>query len=213
MTWIVRTLSRSVGQKVVVAVAGLSLSGFLVAHLAGNLLFFKGREALNGYAELLTSSPILPLAELGLAALFLIHIVVALRVTVLNWQARPQRYQTKRWEGGKTLGSATMWITGSLVLGFLVVHLLGFRFTETESLYDLAVQRFSSVPYSIGYVVCMLVLGLHVSHGFQSAFRTLGLVHPKYMPVVQWVSYAFAVVVAAGFSSIPIYLLIVGPEA
>lgn len=208
-------LMSSVVKKQCVAVTGICLCLFLVAHLLGNLLLFVGAESFDAYARKLETSPLLPLAEAGLAALFLAHIVLTVWVTIENWRARPVRYRSKRWEGGKTLGSDTMWITGPLILAFLVLHLLDFRLADRsgQDLSQMVFDKFLAFPYVLIYVAAMLVVGLHVSHGFQSVFRSLGLVHPRYMPVVQWVGWLFAALAAVGFASIPLWIYLSGGPA
>jgi len=208
MGWIVQTVTRSIGKKQCVALTGIALCLFLVAHLLGNLLFYSGPEAFNGYAKALANSHILPFAEFGLFLVFLTHIILALYATLENWRARPVGYTWKRWEGGKTIGSSTMWITGPIILVFVIIHLANFRLSQPEgvTLFDLVMGTFRSLPYAVGYTVAMLVVGLHVSHGFQSVFRSLGLVHPKYMPVVARLGWFFAIAVIVGFSSIPLWI-------
>lgn len=208
MSWFVATLTRSIGKKLCVALTGLALCGFLVAHLAGNLLLYVGPEAFNHYAEALTKNPLLPVAEIGLLSIFVVHMVLALYSTWENWRARPEPYRGKRAEGGRTIGSSTMWITGPLILIFLVVHLLDFRLAEGggKTLHALVVEHFRSLPNVLAYAAAMLLVGIHVSHGFQSLFRSLGLVHPKYTPFVTRLGWAFAIVVVVGFGSIPFWI-------
>ena len=216
MSWLSRVFTRSVGKKQCVAVTGIFLCLFLVAHLIGNLLLYAGAEAFDAYARTLEESPLLPFAELGLLALFAAHMALTVWVTVENWRARPVRYRGKRWEGGKTLGSASMWITGPLILAFLVLHLIDFRLADRQGmdLSEMVFVKYLAFPYMFVYVAAMLVVALHVSHGFQSAFRSLGLVHPRYLPLIQWASWVLAVVAAVGFASIPLWIYLSGgPQA
>jgi succinate dehydrogenase / fumarate reductase cytochrome b subunit len=212
MSWLVQTVWRSIGKKQLVAVTGLGLCAFLAVHLAGNLLIYLGPTAFNDYAKHLEEFPLLLPIELALALVFGVHAAVALTVTVENRIARPVGYSVRRWEGGRTPGSATMWITGPLTLLFLIVHLINFRFAarESQTLYDMVVALFGSAPYVLFYVASMLIAALHVSHGFQSAFRSLGLTHPRYQAGVVALGWAFAAVVAVGFSSIPVWMLLFG---
>src|SRR5687767_10685728 len=115
-----RLFSSSIGRKAVVAVAGLLLCGFLVTHLAGNLLLFVSEGSFNNYAKTLESNPLLPLAELGLLALFLGHILVAAKLRWENRQARPAAYAEVKSKGGRSVGSRTMGWTAFLVLAFVV---------------------------------------------------------------------------------------------
>lgn len=183
----------SIGKKVLMSVSGLLLAGFLVSHLAGNLLLLSGEDVFNRYAAALAGSPLLPLAELVLAAIFLTHIVSGLMVSLENRRARPVGYEASRWAGGRTVGSATMAVTGILLLGFLAVHLKTFRFIgRPASLYQHVVTAFQNPVYLGFYVVCMAGLVVHLSHGVWSAFQTLGLNQPKFDPWLRRLGYVFA---------------------
>ena len=129
LSWLGRFLSSSIGKKTVMALTGLCLVGFLVAHLAGNLVFFTGgEEGLNAYAEKLESlGPLLIVAEVGLALLFVVHITLALKLSRENSAAREQGYRRRGNMGQATAGSATMLITGLIVAVFLVIHLIDSR--------------------------------------------------------------------------------------
>lgn len=192
-----------------VALAGLLLCGFLVAHLAGNLFLVAGEPAFNGYAEALEENPLLPIAEIGLAAIFLLHIVMSLIARYQNAQARPVGYVMQKAKGGRTPGSRTMIISGLLVLLFLIIHLKTFRFAEEpESLYKLVMAAFKNPLYSGFYVLAMGGLALHLSHGVQSAFQTFGLNHPRYTPLIKKAGLAFALVICGGFAALPIWALL-----
>ena len=197
-------MTSSIGKKVQVALAGLFLCVFLVTHLAGNLLMWGGAELFNHYAEALEANLLLPVAEIGLIVLFLTHILVALRVRYENKAARPTAYQVSEWAGGRTIGSATMFWTGLVVLAFVIFHVKTMRYSEhgADGLYRFVLGRFQSVPYSLIYLVAMVALGLHLSHGAQAAVRTLGVDHPRLTPVLQKGGVAFAVAIAAGFGAI-----------
>lgn len=210
--WLGRFLSSSLGRKYVMAVTGLSLVLFLVAHLAGNLTLFLGDATFNAYAHALESNPLLPLAEAGLAGVFLVHIGFALVLMAKNRAARRDRYQSDLGKGAKTLASTTMAITGPLVLVFLLVHLWDFRISKEFAAegYDLAVavrERLSSPVGATIYIAGILVLGAHLWHAFQSAFQTLGLGHPRWRLVVQWIGRLVAALIVLGFVSIPFWLL------
>ncbi len=209
--WIVGFFNSSLGKKLLVGSAGLLLCGFLVVHLAGNLFLFVGEGAFNHYAEKLAGNPLLPIAELGLLALFLLHIVVASKVRWENSQARPVSYEVYEEKGGRTLGSKTMSYTAGIVLLFLIIHLKTFRFgDDKDGLYRLVVDWFKNPLYSGFYVVAVLGLGLHLSHGIQSALQTLGVSHPKYKWYLKRAGYAFAVLVTIGFASMPLYFGFLG---
>ncbi len=207
-------IESSIGKKVMVALAGILLCGFLVMHLAGNLFLFVGDTAFNHYAEMIEKNPLLPLAEIGLVVLFLIHIILSLRARWANNAARPIGYEYSSTKGARTPGSRTMALTGTLVLAFLIVHLRTFRFAPEEmretNIYKVVVDWFHNPYYAGFYVLALVGLGLHLSHGFQSAFQTLGLNHPRYTPAIRKIGVAFAVLVALGFMSMPIYFGFLG---
>ena len=214
LTWLTRTARSSIGRKALVALTGLALIGFLIAHLAGNMTFYADSDgaAFDGYAHTLESNPLLPLAEIGLIVLFLAHIGMAVRLTIENRKARPQAYMVKKSHGGRTPGSRTMVVTGILILLFVILHLFHFRFQKSEDVSLAALVRFElSKPLaSAAYVVGILALGLHLSHAFQSALQTLGLNHPKYTPLIKKVSVGLAILLTVGFLSFPILVLLGG---
>jgi len=196
----------SIGRKVMVAIAGLLLCGFLVTHLAGNLLLLAGEGTFNHYAYALEENPLLPLAEVILFGLFVAHVALALFLKLRNRQARPVPYEMKRSKGGSSWGSATMGLSGVLVLAFLVVHIRTFKFGDKpDGLFQLVVKAFSNPLYSGFYVLAMGGLALHLSHGFQSGFQTLGLHHPKLNPLLRKAGLAFALAVAGGFAFLPLW--------
>ncbi len=207
MRWLCSFLCSSIGKKVQVAVAGLLLCGFLLTHLAGNLLLFKGPETFNHYAEALETNPALPAAEIVLLLLFLSHIVTAARVRWENNKARPVGYVETTAAGGRTWGSRTMAVSGTVVLAFLIVHVKTFRFGDREGgdLYRFVISEFQSVPYALFYIISMAAIGLHLSHGFQAGFRTLGLEHPKYTPLIVKGGLAFAAAISVGFAAIVVW--------
>lgn len=199
-------LHSSIGRKIMVATAGILLCGFLAAHLAGNLFLLVGEGAFNHYAELLEKNPLLIPAEIGLAALFLLHIVTSLWLKWENRRARPAAYAVSASKGGRTPGSATMAATGSLILIFLIIHIKSFKFGDkSDGLYRLVMSSFEWTPYTLFYVAAMGALGLHLSHGVQSAFNTFGVNHPKYTPLIKKAGLGFAGLIAAGFAFLPIW--------
>lgn len=210
----VRFLTSSIGRKYVMAVTGLSLTLFLLVHMAGNLTIYAGNEAFNEYADLLESNPLLPLAEAGLAALFLVHVVFAVALIAKNKTSREEGYKAELGMGRKTVASTTMWITGPLLLVFLLIHIWDFRIAkELVDEYDLAqmvVDRLKS-PIGFGiYVVAIALVGLHMWHAFQSAFQTLGVAHPRYRALIKNTGRLITALLVAGFGGIPFYLFFLG---
>ena len=211
----------SILKKQIMAVTGLLLCGFLVTHLAGNCLIYVGPEAFNSYAHTLITNPFIYLMEAGLVLLFLLHIGMAIKLTIENKRARPSSYYMKMSvEGGATFASSTMPITGLIILIFLIFHILHFKYgpvytvqydgVEMRDLYRLLLEYFQG-PLAIGwYLFSMAALGLHLSHGFWSAFQSLGFNHPKYNDILKIKAKAFALIVSIGFAALPIYCYLQG---
>lgn len=209
MTWLINTLTSSVGKKLMMALTGLSFCGFLAAHLAGNLTIYGGRDYFNSYADhLLSLGVLLTAAEWALLILAAIHVLTGLTLFYQNYQARPVRYKVNKSAGGRTWGSATMPYTGVLLLIFVIIHLLNFRFVDktATTIFEIVTAAFNHMGYVALYVAAMLVAALHISHGLWSACQTIGANHPKYTPLIRTVSLVFAVAVGIGFGLLPIYL-------
>ncbi len=205
----------TVGRKLTMALTGLLLVGFLVMHLAGNLLMFLGDETYNAYSHFLIKHPLIIIAEIGLILLFLFHIVDAVILRITERESRPKDYDTKKSLGKRSLSSYTMIYSGVIILGFLIFHIVTMKFgpyyqaqnseIEMRDLYRLVVEWFSKPWYAIIYIVSMFFLGLHLIHAFQSSLRTLGISHRKYLHFLTAVSYLLAIVLAIGFAALPIY--------
>ncbi len=216
MNWITRAFQSSIGKKQLMAVTGLALCGFLVTHLAGNFFLFGGQAAFDGYADTLASQPFLiwP-ARAGLLAIFATHIALAVKLTIENQNARPSRYAITADRGKKNLASSTMIISGVFILAFVIIHLLHFTLSdrlvvtidgeEQASLYWLVIKTFHNPVNLIWYIVGVAILGAHVGHGVQSAFRSLGLWNGRYAQAITWGSRGFGAAIAVGFASLPIY--------
>jgi succinate dehydrogenase / fumarate reductase cytochrome b subunit len=211
----------SVGKKQVLALTGLALCGFLVTHLAGNLLILCSAESFNTYAHKLITNPLLIPAEIVLASLFLSHIGLAIKLTVENKAARPVGYYVKTRSGrGATFASSTMPVTGMIVLVFMILHLIHFKFgpeyfatyngIEMRDFHKLIMETFSKPGYVAWYVFAQICLGIHVSHGFSSAFQSLGINHPKYTPSLNCISKLYALAITVGFCLIPIWCYLKG---
>jgi succinate dehydrogenase / fumarate reductase cytochrome b subunit len=209
--WLGRFLSSSLGRKYVMAVTGLSLVLFLVAHLAGNLTLFVGNDTFNAYAHALESNPLLPLAELGLAGIFVVHIALAIALIVRNRAARRDPYRSDLGVGRKTIASMTMKVTGPIILVFLVIHLWDFRVAKmfADEGYDLAIAVRERLAHPLGatiYIFSFLALGAHLWHGFQSAFQTLGVTHPRWRGPIVALGRVVAIGLFVGFSAITLWL-------
>jgi succinate dehydrogenase / fumarate reductase cytochrome b subunit len=209
MSWLIRTFSASIGKKLLMAITGLSFIGFLCAHLAGNLTIYKGGTAFNAYAEKLHSlGPILTVFEFGLLALALIHVTTGIILFVQNLKARSVPYENDRRAGGRTLSSVTMPYTGIIILAFVIFHLINFSFVDKSqrTIFEIVRSAFANPVYMVIYVFVMIVVALHIRHGFWSAFQTIGDNHPKYMPALMVLSVIASLIFGFGFGLLPIYL-------
>jgi succinate dehydrogenase / fumarate reductase cytochrome b subunit len=196
-------------------VTGLLLCGFVLSHLLGNLTLIIGSDAFNKYSHALTSNPLIYLAEAGLAAIFLVHLYLAIKLTLENKAARPVGYYMYKKSGrGGDFASSTMAISGIVTLVFLCLHISGLKFgtqysttvggVEMRDLYRTTVEYFADPIHVAIYVIAVVTLGIHVSHGFWSAFQSLGWNHPKYMGKIDCASKLFGLVIAVGFSALAI---------
>jgi succinate dehydrogenase / fumarate reductase cytochrome b subunit len=214
MSWLRRLLASSLGKKYVMAASGLLLVGFLVVHLAGNLTLFANRDGsvFDGYAAAIEGNPLLPLAEIGLGLLFVVHVATALRLSFANQEARPQGYTVRASMGRRTLASSSMIATGLVVLVFLGIHLYDFRIGKLlgdgpESLAGMVRERLAS-PLGAGiYLVGVAALAVHLRHAFRSAFQSLGANHPHLNPILEKAGIVAAIVFGLGFASFPLVFL------
>ena len=210
-------LHSSIGKKQWMAVTGLMLCGFLLLHLLGNLLLFKGYHngfcPFNDYAHSLESMGIvLYIAEVILLLTFIVHVSLAIRLTIENRRARgTQKYHVQANSGDLTLASQSMIYTGLWVLVFLVLHLIHFKFAERpvdKGLYGLVEHHFQS-PFNVAYyLVTFMLLGAHLYHGVQSIFQTFGLNHKKYNALVKKLSALYVLVIVTGYSAIPLWFIL-----
>ena len=191
------------------AITGLAFFGFLCMHLAGNLTIYKGGSAFNAYAQKLHSlGPILIIFELGLLAFAVIHVATGITLFVQNLKARSVPYKMDKPAGGRTFSSTWMPYTGFVILAFVIFHLLNFSFIDKgqRTIFEIVSAAFSNPIYMIIYVFAMVVLALHIRHGFWSAFQTVGANHPKYMPAIMVLSIVVGLIFGFGFGLLPIYI-------
>ena len=212
MNWYLFIIGSSVGKKILMAVTGLGMIGFLAVHLLGNLMAFAGADAFNGYAAKLHSlQPYLTVFNIGLAVLGLVHIAVGVILFIENLKARPTRYKVYKNPGGRTIGSNTMPYTGVLILVFVISHLLKFTFVDKSltPIYQQMAATFANPAWVLMYVVAMVVVAVHISHGYWSLFQTFGINHPRYMPLIMKLGLVVTFVFGIGFGILPIYLLLI----
>ena len=227
----VKFLASSVGTKLLIAATGLSLFLFLVVHLIGNVMLFVGPATFNAYSHALISNPLIYVAEAGLLALFLLHVLN----TALNWWsnrgARPDDYEVRQWAGHtsrKSLASTSMILTGAVTFVFVVFHLVTMKFGPGEAegyiyagkdgpmrdLHRLVIEVFHDNDFALAsvvfYVVCMVLVFLHLRHGLSSALQSLGVNHPRYNRFILLAGSALAVVIGLGFAVIPVIIYLGG---
>ena len=216
MGWFFKFINSSIGKKIMMAVTGSFLLIFLMIHLVGNITLFFGPNAFNGYVKALdVVKPLIRVVEVVLLAAFLIHILNGLKLWIENKKARGTGYKINGSSANSTVFSRTMLLTGSIVFIFLVLHLGTFfwRFNvhdptglaHEHEYFQIVVDFFSYWWYSLLYVIAVLLLGFHLNHGFQSAFQTFGWNHNKYTPLIKKIGTIYAIVMAVGFASMPIY--------
>jgi succinate dehydrogenase / fumarate reductase cytochrome b subunit len=220
-----RLLNSSIGNKVVMALSGVVMVGWLVGHLSGNLLTFAGAEALNTYAAWLHATPaVLWGGRITLLVATVLHVLTAIRLKRMNTEARPSRYRYNA-HVQSTLGGRTMIYSGLLLLAYAIYHLAHFTWgveavmpsehfrsvikdaAGRPDVWHMTVWSFQQAPVAIVYIIANVLLGLHLSHGVSSAFQTLGLTSAKWRPAIERVGPMFGTAVAAGFISIPVAVL------
>lgn len=212
-----RFWASTIGRKIVMGVTGIIGIGFLLAHITGNMLVFKGSEAINSYSHFLHGSgaELLWLARVVLIAAVILHIAAAYSLTQQSHAARPTDY-AKRVPQASTLASRFMRWGGVLILVFIVVHILHFT-TGTISpggayvegdVYHNVVQSFRVWWVAVFYMLSMAVLGLHLYHGAWGSARTLSIAGDSPHPMHRRLPMLIALVVWLGFTIVPLAVLL-----
>jgi len=203
----------SVARKFWMAITGFFLVTFLVVHLIINLFLFVGPELFNEASHFMATNPIIQIMQYVLAAGFIVHIVMGIKLTLQNKAARPVKYAYENASVSSSWASRNMIITGVLVLVFLVLHLRDFfyemKFTDhVQDDYTIVVTLFGMWYYTVFYVLAFIGLGIHLNHGFQSAFQTVGWKNHKWKGLLQSVGTVYSAIIAIGFSAIAIYFFL-----
>lgn len=202
-------ISSSLGRKVVMSLSGFFLIIFLLVHLGVNLSLFAGRESFNAASHFMGHNPLIQLMQYVLAAGFIIHIAMGMILEWKNKKARPIRYAKNNAAASAGWASRNMIVTGVLILLFLILHIKDFfveiKFGHVPDDYELVTQLFKNPLYVVIYVISFILLGIHLSHGFQSAFTSVGARSPRYLPLVKKTGILFSYLIALGFSVIAIY--------
>ena len=207
------------------SLTGLFLIVFLLIHLIGNLqlLYADSGEAFNLYAKFMTTNPLIKTVSYLLYAFILIHAIQGWLLWRKNKQARgSQGYAVKvtKTVGTNRFASVNMGWLGTIIFVFLLIHLYQFWLqmkldklpmasydgVEVKDLYIIVSQAYQNIGFVIFYVVSMVVVALHLYHGFQSAFQTLGLNHRKYTPLIKGTGVVYSIAIPLGFAIIPLYM-------
>jgi succinate dehydrogenase / fumarate reductase cytochrome b subunit len=218
MQWIIKYLTSSIGKKQIMGVSGACLALFILGHMVGNLQLINPDQAaaqahFNAYSQLLTGmKPLIYFVELGLVALFIILVGLAIRLKIENRKARgPEAYEVNARKGHKTFASFTMIWSGIFILGFVIQHLMVLKFGDYymyenekgEIIRDMwltTIDMFASPFWTAFYLISMFVIGMHLFHAISSAFQTMGIAHQKWTPIIDKLGIAYSLIVALGFA-------------
>lgn len=221
-------LQSSIGKKLIMSISGIFLIAFLLVHLTVNLMliFDDTGNLFNMAAHFMATNPIIRIMEPVLALGFVIHIFYASYLTIYNMKARPLSYAVSNQEKNATWSSRNMYILGTVIGTFLVIHIWNFfwkiKFSghalpepveisgiEMENTYALVAALFKDyVIYDILYIVGAIALGLHLTHGFWSAFQSIGWSNDIWRKRLEFAGTLFAYIFVIGFSAIPLYFLL-----
>ena len=222
-------IKSSIVKKYWMALTGLFLCLFLVGHLVGNLQLLidpanGAKDIFNDYAYFMTHNPLIKIMSYLTYFSILVHAIDGIVLTIQNRKARPIKYAYNKPSANSKWASRQMALLGSLILAFIILHMNAFwakmhwgdleiyataENPAVKDLYGLTMYAFNgpeSLAHGIIYTIAMIVLGFHLSHGFQSAFQTLGLNHKKYTPIIKMKSTAFAIIVPLLFAIIPWFI-------
>jgi len=211
----------SIGKKLLMSLAGIFLIIFLLVHLGINLLIviFDDPMVFNKAAHFMSNNILIKIFEIALFGGFLLHIIYALILQIQNWIARPKRYNKANYSN-TSFFSKFMIHTAMITLVFLVIHFMDFYIkakfghaaevmVDGVAYHDFAsevIDKFKVLPFVVFYIAAFVFLGFHLVHGFQSAFKTLGMDHKKYTPAVQFLAIVYSSIIVGGFSFIPVYI-------
>ena len=217
-------IKSSLAKKYWMAGTGLFLCLFLVGHLLGNLQLLLPAEtasdSFNLYAKFMTTNPVVKILSYITYFSILFHAIDGILLVVQNKKARPVDYAYNKPSANSNWASRNMGLLGTVLLLFLIIHMRSFWYEmhfgdmpivliggeEVKDLYAITTSAFQELWYVILYIVCMVAIAFHLSHGFSSAFQTIGASHPKYSPIVKNIGYAFGILIPFAFAIIPLVL-------
>ena len=205
------------------SITGIFIIVFVAVHVSGNSLLFKndGGLAFNAYSSLMSTNPLIQMVSKVNYALILLHVIYAIVLTRKNQSARPVGYAIPGGSVSSSWASRNMMLLGIILFVFLIIHLRGFWYemhygnlgldsNGNKDLYAIVVAAYSQWWYAGIYVISMIALSFHLSHGFSSTFQSLGLNHTKYTPFIKLVGRLFSIIVPLLFALMPIYLFLKG---
>ncbi|MFN3695886.1 MAG: succinate dehydrogenase cytochrome b subunit [Pseudobdellovibrio sp.] len=213
-------LKSTVGRKYIMGITGLVWMGFVLTHMAGNMLILVSPDLYNAYGHAIVSNkPLLYAAETVLVLALLAHVGTAISLTIQNKKARNTRYaMTPNGEKGASLASRTMAVQGSIVLAFIILHLATFKYgahyetvvdgVKMRDMHKLVVEVFHQPGYVLWYVVSLFLLMFHLSHGAHSVFQSFGILERKMQCGLKKFAWTYAIVVVLGFLSQPAYVFL-----
>lgn len=217
-------IKSSLTKKYWMAATGLFLCLFLVGHLLGNLQLLLPSEiasdSFNLYAQFMTTNPVVKILSYLTYFSILFHAIDGFLLLIQNKKARPVQYAYNKPSANSNWASRNMGLLGTILLLFLIVHMRSFWYEmhfgdmpmttidgeQVKDLYKITASAFEQLWYVALYVVCMIAIAFHLSHGFSSAFQTIGANHPKYSPLVKKIGYAFGILIPFAFAIIPLAL-------
>jgi succinate dehydrogenase / fumarate reductase, cytochrome b subunit len=215
-------LRTAVGKKFLISITGLIFSGFVLSHMAGNMLLFVSAEAYNKYSHALVSNPLIYFAEAVLVVALFTHMALALSLALENRKARgTMPHRPTSGQKATNLGSRWMAQTGLLIFVFLVLHLKTFKYgTHYEAtyagqtirdIYRVVFEKFQDPLYVVWYEFSLVILFIHLRHGISSCLQSLGIASSR-NPKLQLAGWIFAGLVAGGFAVQPLYLMSLGGQ-
>ena len=214
-------LRSTVGRKYLMGATGLVWMGFIFGHMAGNLLIFVSADAYNAYGHAIVSNKILLYGtEITILAALIVHVTMAILLTQQNRSARGGRYEINpNGEKGSSWASRNMGLQGSIILAFVILHLITFKYgthydtevggVQMRDLHRLIVEVFHKPGYVVWYVIALVLMMFHLSHGAHSIFQSFGILERKMQDKLKKFAWTYAVVVVAGFLSQPLYVYLI----
>lgn len=214
-----RVFSSTVGTKLLIGLTGLALFAYLLLHLVGNALFFAGPATFNKYSHALISNPLIIPIEIGLLLIFLLHLYKTITNYLSNTAARPIAYEEKKGAdhtSRKSVASSTMIFSGLVMLLFVMIHVKQFKYgawydvtVGSQTVRDLArieIEVFRQPLWVLFYVVCTVLVGLHLWHGIASGFQSIGFEHPTYTRKLTIWGIVFAIIIGGGLALVPVII-------